>query len=408
MTILGDWWTSHDETTVTNLMARSFWITSRAAAAQRDPHLQAFVQRQLPFALRRPPDVWTLLWYNPDLPTRPIAELPPSRLFQGDPAVGSGTTLAVLRSGWGADARLITLSMGDWLSHHGHYDSNAFTIHYKADLAIDPGYSGEKDTDWTFYRRTSAHNSLIVPVPEAQAVQDDPRLKEWGWGYDGGQRVPLLQERPRTLAQFFAVRNPEYPDKSLWETGDCLKFETRPAYDYVVGDATRAYHRSQLTRFVRHLVFLKPDIIVLYDVVETPPGRQPRWLLQTVHSPTLKNREIVARNNAGELRVRTLLPQSPQIVTGTTLPLAPVDNTPAGPPLTRVEVVAPAGKEHRFLHILQITDANSPQRLVSRWKRDGSWLRVELQTEQGRRQVNLRWDGTPRVQIRPFDQVQSK
>jgi hypothetical protein len=398
MTILGDWWTGSDEGTVTNLMARSFWITSRAAAAHRDPSLQAFAQRQLPFALRRPPEVWNLLWYAPDLSPRPLSELPPSRLFQGDPTVGGGATLAVLRSGREKDARLITLAMGDWLSHHGHYDSNAFTIHYKGDLAIDPGYSGEKDTDWTFYRRTSAHNSLIVPIPETQSVRDNPELKARNWGYDGGQRVMLLQERPRTLAQFLAVKNPEYPDKSLWETGDCLKFETHPSYDYVVGDATRAYHRSQLTRFVRHLVFLKPDIVVLYDVVETPDGRQPRWLLQSVNKPIPQGEQILIRNG-GELRVRTLLPEKAQIAHVPTLPLAPVTGGKPGPPLTRTEVVSPPAKEHRFLHVLQITDADNPTQVVSQWKREGEWLRVDIQAGNVSRRVSLRWDGTPNVKI---------
>jgi hypothetical protein len=308
MTILGDWWTDRSETTVGNLLSRSFSIVARAAAAAKDPHLQAFAQREMPYVEAHGVDVWSLLWYAPTVPTRPLEDLPPSRLFQGKASVGGGETLAVLRSGWGPNDRMITLSMGDWLGHHDHYDSNAFTIYYKGDLANDPGYGGEKDIDWTYYRRTSAHSSLLVPVPDAQAVKDDPRLKERGWGYDGGQRVPLAQDRPRDLKQFFAVRNPEYPDKSLFETGDCLKFETKPTYDYVVGDATRAYHKSQIKRWVRHLIYLKPDIVILYDVVETPPGRSPRWLLKTVTKPAKVARGFVVRNGGGELGVRTLLP----------------------------------------------------------------------------------------------------
>lgn len=403
MTILGDWWPDRLGDTIANLQARTFWITSRAASASRDPHLQAFAQRQLPYAQRRPAEPWNLLWYDPDLPARPVSELPPSRLFVGDRSVGGGETLAILRSGWGPDARLITFSMGDWLGHHDHYDSNSFTIHYREDLAIDPGYGGEKDIDWTYYRRTVAHNSLLVPVPEAQAIKDDPRLRERGWGYDGGQRVPLAQERPRSQEQFFALKNPEYPEKSLFETGDCLAFDTRPAgdgrpaYDYVAGDATRAYHRSQLTRWVRHLVFLKPDVLVVYDVVETPPGRRPRWLLQTVNKPTLgSGNRIVSQNGPAELRVQTLLPAA---VIPTFHPKP--TTTPFGPqtgvaPLYRTEIAAPAGTEHRFLHVLHITDKNAPRRLEGSAKRDGDsiHLRVAAKT------VLLRWDGGPGVEVR--------
>ena len=403
MTILGDWWPDRLGDTVANLHARTFWVTSRAASAARDPHLQAFVQRQLPHALRRPPEVWNLLWYDPDLAPRPVSELPPSRLFRAGADVGGGETLAVLRSGWGPDARLVTFSMGDWLGHHDHYDSNSFTIHYKEDLAIDPGYGGEKDIDWTYYRRTVAHNSLLVPVPEAQAVKDDPRIKERGWNYYGGQRVPLVQERPRSQAQFFRVKNPEYPDKSLFETGDCLAFETRSAYDYVAGDATRAYHRSQLTRWVRHLVFLKPDVLVVYDVVETPAGRQPRWLLQTLSKPVARSGgPLVAQNGPGELRVQTLLPAPAAATfhpTPTTSPFGPQKSVA---PLYRTEITAPAGTEHRFLHVLHITDKDSPRRIESGWKRDGDRIRVEVRSTPGGgpKQVFLRWDGKPGAQVR--------
>jgi hypothetical protein len=401
MTILGDWWADRREDTITNLMARTFWITSRAASASRDRHLQAFAQRQLPFALKKAPEVWNLLWYDPELDASPVTELPPSRLFRADPKVGGGETIAVLRSGWGADARLITLSMGDWLSHHDHYDSNSFTIHYKDDLALDPGYGGEGDITWKHYRRTSAHNSLLVPVPEEQAVKDEPLLRQRGWGYDGGQRVPLVRDRPRNLEQFFALRNPEYPDKSLFETGDCLQFETKPAYDYVVGDATRAYHKSQLTRFVRHMVFLKPDVLVLYDVVETPAGREPRWLLQTLRRPQASDGALVARYGGAELRVRTLLPEHATTTTTEVPGVADSSGRAGAVPIYRTEVVAPAGTEHRFLHVMQITDEGAAQQVGSRWERDGEWLRVLVRTPAGERQVSLRWDGKPEVRYRP-------
>lgn len=400
MTILGDWHADRQEDTLLNLMARTFWVTARAASAARDLHLQAFAQRQLPFVLRKGPDVWSLLWHDPDLEPRPVGELPPSRLFRAGPEARGGETLAVLRSGWGPDARLITLSMGDWLGHHDHYDSNAFSIHYKEDLAIDPGYGGEQEIDWLYYRRTFAHNSLLVRVPEEQAVRDDPRLKERGWGYDGGQRVPLLQERPRTAKQFFALKNPEYPDRSLFETGDCIAWESNAEYDYVAGDATLAYYRSQLTRFVRHLVFLKPDIVVLYDVVETPPGREPRWLLQTVHRPQARDGLLVAQNGPAELRVQTLLPATAAVSFHETPATAPFGAAQKTAPLIRTEIASPHGTEHRFLHVMHITDRGATQRIESRWERDGQWLRVRVKTPGGERQLSLRWDGKPGAQVR--------
>src|SRR5690606_38275692 len=46
--------------------------------------------------------------------------------------------------------------------------------------------------------------------------------------------------------------------------GRIAEFVTNPEWDYVSGDATRAYG-NLLERYFRHIVFLKPDLIVIYD-----------------------------------------------------------------------------------------------------------------------------------------------
>jgi hypothetical protein len=49
---------------------------------------------------------------------------------------------------------------------------------------------------------------------------------------------------------------------------EVVHVETTGAWDYVVGDVTRAYHPALgLTRFVRHLLFVKPDVLVVADEV---------------------------------------------------------------------------------------------------------------------------------------------
>jgi hypothetical protein len=57
-----------------------------------------------------------------------------------------------------------------------------------------------------------------------------------------------------------ALRFGHFPEVVHAETGD--------RYDYVVGDVTRAYHPALgLRRFVRHLLFVKPDVLVVADEV---------------------------------------------------------------------------------------------------------------------------------------------
>jgi hypothetical protein len=80
------------------------------------------------------------------------------------------------------------------------------------------------------------------------------------------------------------------------------------------------------------------------------------------------------------------------------------------PPLFRTEVTSPAGKEHRFLHVLPITDRPEGTRAApapARWARKGD--RLEATTGDGasasrgqpaRRTVELRWDGSLGVVVR--------
>ena len=59
-----------------------------------------------------------------------------------------------------------------------------------------------------------------------------------------------------------------------------LKAESHPEFDYVVGDAGTIYG-PPLTRFHRHLVFVKPDLIVILDDLEAETPARFDWLLHT-------------------------------------------------------------------------------------------------------------------------------
>src|SRR5262249_4090097 len=60
-----------------------------------------------------------------------------------------------------------------------------------------------------------------------------------------------------------------------------LMAASTPAFDYMAGDATDAYPKELgLQRFVRQLVFLKPDVLIVADDVQTS---QPRALELRFH-----------------------------------------------------------------------------------------------------------------------------
>lgn len=85
------------------------------------------------------------------------------------------------------------------------------------------------------------------------------------------------QERTEDHSTMLFKRHGQLGEQAAFGSMEALRFghfpeivhaETNDRYDYVVGDVTRAYHPALgLRRFVRHLLFVKPDVLVVADEV---------------------------------------------------------------------------------------------------------------------------------------------
>jgi hypothetical protein len=64
-------------------------------------------------------------------------------------------------------------------------------------------------------------------------------------------------------------------------TGRIVDFHTSERFDYVTGDAATAYG-GRLTRFKRRILFIKPELIVVYDTLS---AREPSLFEWHLHSP---------------------------------------------------------------------------------------------------------------------------
>jgi hypothetical protein len=64
-----------------------------------------------------------------------------------------------------------------------------------------------------------------------------------------------------------------------------IKAENTPDYDYIIGDAQNIYRDPNLTKFYRHFVYIKPDLILIADELEadTPSSDYFEWRLRTTH-----------------------------------------------------------------------------------------------------------------------------
>lgn len=90
-------------------------------------------------------------------------------------------------------------------------------------------------------------------------------------------------------------------DRDFRANGRIIDFKDTERYAYVSGDATSAY-MGRLTRFIRHILFVRPDVYVIYDDLEADQPGTFSWLLHCLEPPEidLKNQRInVQRGSAG-------------------------------------------------------------------------------------------------------------
>ena len=70
-----------------------------------------------------------------------------------------------MRDSFGPDSTWIQFNSGPYLAKHGHLDQNHFVIYHKGYLATESGadYTDTESPHYlNYYRRTIAHNSMLV------------------------------------------------------------------------------------------------------------------------------------------------------------------------------------------------------------------------------------------------------
>ena len=174
-----------------------------------------------------------LLWYDPSVETLPPADLPTLHHF-------TDMDIASARSDWSGDESYLFFKCGPYVghkairelkycpssAHHVHPDTGNFMVFANGEwLIIDDGYRG---------KYTGQHNTLIIDGGE-----------QLGGGYPifHGDEAHGAQARPRII-----------------------RADSSPEFDHLTGDATEAYPSdSGLIRYRRHLLYLKPDILIVCD-----------------------------------------------------------------------------------------------------------------------------------------------
>jgi hypothetical protein len=181
-----------------------------------------------------------LIWFDPSVAPVPPTDMPTLRHF-------ADMDLVSARSDWSGDESLLVFKCGPFIGHealqrftydpgggHVHPDAGHFVLFGNGEwLLRDDGYRAK----WT-----GQHNTLLV--------DGRGQLGEGRQWFNGGACLAAKASPRVTLA------------------------ESSPTLDQIAGDVTQAYPKdSGLTRFTRHLLFIKPDALLALDDVECDADR---------------------------------------------------------------------------------------------------------------------------------------
>jgi len=189
----------------------------------------------------------------PKVESKPPDDLPMSKLFKGTGQAYLNTTLKDAKE----DVQVIFKSSPMGTQSHGSEGNNSFVLWaYGQELLIRTGhyynYGGPHHRNWMWSTRSV--NNITV---------------------DGqGQRKRTADARGRIVA-----------------------FETTPSMDIVVGEAGGAYEPSALDRFTRAIIFVKPELVVVYDRLEAKESSTFEYWLHAIEKISVEDQHNIRVRN---------------------------------------------------------------------------------------------------------------
>nr|MCU0247949.1 heparinase II/III-family protein [Bryobacter sp.] len=339
------------------------------AAYYGDAVLQGAYEREAK-TLRIDP-VEQLLFGDPELAGASHEELPLTKYF-GFPLSGM-----IARTQWEDAPVIAEFKVKDYhFNNHQHLDAGAFQIHYRRPLAADSGVYDKyfSEHDGNYYKRTIAHNAVLVYDPAEQFVEGR-RVN------DGGQRWPANAREQRTIEDIL---------QNGFRTGrvtgrGCGPDARRPEYSYLEGDLKEAYS-GKVSSYQRAFAFLRtgeagrPAVVAVLDRIKAArPEFRKTWLLHAQTEPRNKGNRIVAAHPEAVLVADIVFPEAgaceltavggpgkEYVVNGRNYPVQlKNDRRPREENPWRVEVTAGAN-EDLFLAAFQVLDGGTEPLAVER------------------------------------------
>ena len=203
-----------------------------------------------------------------------------------------GFGLLLMRSGRGKDDTYASFRFAGSRSEHQHYDELSFVIYKNGFLALDGGSRSNAAHHQYYAPQTVAHNSILIHQ------QEEPVPPFWrAWGV-----------KP--------VTDPVYNHggQNRFGGAKALALQSGKGFIYAAGDATGSYADTKSKEVIRQFVYLKPDLFVIFDRVESKKPEQTKEILFHAQNKPVEIAPMTHRiDNGGALYVNTILPENAKI-----------------------------------------------------------------------------------------------
>jgi hypothetical protein len=218
-----------------------------------------------------------------------------------------GTGQLYMRSGWNRDATYLAFSCGPYTESHAHRDQGSFVLFNRGWLAYD--------------QNIASHSG----IEQDEEMHNLVRLVQ------GGTTV-----------------------KQVWNASCALEaLSEGPDHVHARAAVTGSYRgRAGVERVERDIVFLKPDVVVVYDRLVTAPSMQRIWTMNLPGAPTLEPDGFSYSNGKSRMKVLRVVPASgdPRL---TEWKRVRRDHS-AG---VRVDLEDSGRADAEFLHVVSINDS---------------------------------------------------
>lgn len=95
--------------------------------------------------------------------------------------------------------------------------------------------------------------------------------------------------------------------------GAIVAFATHTDFDYVAGDATNVWRVEEVREVYRQVVFIRPDILIVFDRIKLRQLRPTQWLASTAPEVRIDGRKFLIVNRDAFLQGIVLLPEQASI-----------------------------------------------------------------------------------------------